>query len=769
MNRLKENLWLLVAIVLGIATTVYALSHLATDPSHVIPDLGGDGAKNNFTYLYHSIYGKGYWFDGMNYPFGEHIVYTDGQPLLSVMLASFKGVSISTALGLLWGLISLSYVLSIVYLYKVLREFKTPPLLAIIFAALITIFTPQILRLRSHYALSYTCVIPMLFYWTVKYSQSFRIKYCFYFFILGCVMAFLHPYYVGLILVWTFAFGAGYILLTKEKIALKLRRVTPLLLSVVAVTATVAITMRLTDPLRDRPKTPYIDPYELFTRPRQVVTSSLSPIWVSAKKNNLISQINDGGEGYAYVGLVTLITIFIATCAFLVKTIKRHRGSTQPDDDTINPVWLFIGFSTLLFSMGFPFTLHMSSIKYFFIFKQFRSLGRFSWIFYYIITVYAAAIISQFFTKKIEKRQYILAYSLLTITLFVWGYEASGYIKSSRQLADEAHYNYDSFFSKNEKNWTQFLAENHRSHSDFQAILMLPFFHIGTEKLWLDNPKTGWVMSLGTRAALQLQLPVIDVMMSRSSWSVAEKQVQIAAGPLSAKPMLNELKSSKPFLLMHFEEDSLDIDQKYLLKASDYIGHHAQCHVYACYPDRIRANDLKYTDSMRKLAATAPQGDRWLNAVSSTYIDHFDNGHAKDKLYGSGAAAYQDADSIIVANIPLKIEGEPILFELSCWFLLSDKDHASPYFTYILFDSTGRTIDFQDMLTNKSHDNNGLWFRASRYIPMDNNCHSMRLILRNLPPPSYIAMDELVLRPANTTLVSKSADGKIMINNHIFH
>src|SRR5665213_2671334 len=155
MDKLRSNSWLLVTVLFAVCLTVFTLSHLVTQPWHVIPELGGDGAKNIFTYLYHSMYGKGYWFDGMNYPYGEHIVYTDGQPVLSVLLTCFKGVTAGEALTVLWLLIGLSYVLAILYLYKILSHFRVAPLAAMLFAGLIGIFTPQIVRLQGHYALSY--------------------------------------------------------------------------------------------------------------------------------------------------------------------------------------------------------------------------------------------------------------------------------------------------------------------------------------------------------------------------------------------------------------------------------------------------------------------------------------------------------------------------------------------------------------------------------------------------------------------------------------
>lgn len=48
--------------------------------------LGGspDALKNYYTPWYHAKFDTSYvWFNGMNYPFGEHVTYTDCQPLVA--------------------------------------------------------------------------------------------------------------------------------------------------------------------------------------------------------------------------------------------------------------------------------------------------------------------------------------------------------------------------------------------------------------------------------------------------------------------------------------------------------------------------------------------------------------------------------------------------------------------------------------------------------------------------------------------------------------
>src|SRR5688572_29704496 len=52
--------------------------------------LKGDGIKNYFCYLYFIHYDQGTHFTGMNYPFGENILFTDNMPALAWAIATLK-------------------------------------------------------------------------------------------------------------------------------------------------------------------------------------------------------------------------------------------------------------------------------------------------------------------------------------------------------------------------------------------------------------------------------------------------------------------------------------------------------------------------------------------------------------------------------------------------------------------------------------------------------------------------------------------------------
>jgi len=767
MTQLQRKIWFLVAVLFAVLVTILTLSHMVANPSHIIPELGRDGAKNNFTYLYQCMYGKGYWFDGMNYPYGEHIVYTDGQPVLSVLFTCFKNVSAGDALTVLWLLIGFSYVLSILYVYKILVHFKTGPLAALLFAGLTCIFTPQILRLQGHYALSYTCIIPMLFYWTIQYHELHRLRYCMYVFIAGCIMAFIHPYYAAMMLIWVGCYAIAYFIFTKATLISKLKFISPIAASVIGIMAVVAIVMKLTDPITDRPVSPLNTFYETCTRPKQIITSTYSPVWQFVKERLSFKAISDGGEGYMYLGIAVIFILMISVCSGIINSIKKKRVIINAGDSGFSPVWIFAAFFALLFSMGVPFIWHIQWLNYLSVFKQFRSLGRFSWIAYYVIAIYAVIVVYQYSLRLIKNKKLFAGYGVLVLSIGIWSYEASGYIAYSRKLSDCAVYNYNMIFSTYEQSWPSWLQERRLNKNDFQAILLLPFFHVGTEKLWLGDP--GWLLTMGSKAALQLHLPIIDVNMSRSSWSQAQKQVKIAGGEYVDMPILHDIKSTKPFLLMKFQDDTLNPDQKYLLTASDYIGHFSQCDIYACYPERLAEHYKRNVAYINTITPFMKQEDTCIGGKGSPwYVNHFDSRQTALHLFGAGSAGVIAHDDSLVAEFPVRPHGDSELYEFSCWFLLGNKDFRSAYINLEMINSAGKHDTSTNALTRESADSYGMWFRASKYFYIHNNISMVRCNLVNTPNPAYLAMDEMLLRPADALIISKAADGSVLVNNHLF-
>lgn len=763
MNLLRKYGWSLVALTSIVCIVVYALQYIALVPWRMLPDIGGDGAKNNFTYLYHSMYGSGYWFTGMNFPFGEHIVFTDAVPLFSVFFATIGNVPAPVALTVLWWAVCLSYVLGMYYIFKLLRTYHVTPVMSIVFACLIGLLTPQMLRLRGHYALSFTAIIPMVFYWTSQYNTTGKLKYCVWIAIAGILHTFIHPYYAGLLLIWALAYGVASFLMSNERIGRRLRHVVPMLLSVALVASVVAIVMKVTDPITDRPPTPFID-QNTFTDVYQTTTSALSPITMWLNRHGLMEKVANGGEGFNYAGLVALITTLVWIPVAVLLYIRRHKNGTN-DTKPEMLLWIVMALGILAFSMGIPFVWNMSLMDHLSVFKQFRSLGRFSWLYYYLITISAAVILFRFANWLQARSGKLIGYGFLGLCVAVWGLEARGYVTYARETSQNGAYNFDFTFSKFEQNWHDFLQEHHYKNTDFQAVISLPYYHIGSEKLWIGEP--GWSHSQTTKCGLQLHLPIIDVMLSRTSLHQTRELAKTCAGPYVDKPLLHMLPDNRPMLLLHFQSDSLDPDQKWLLSAASLIGQHSEFNVYALSATKLlQLEAAKTAEIDALLPALATNRELLTGADGTLFTEHFD-GLPASGLGGKGACSYMPpADTTLLTIHRTTKESDSV--EFSCWFNLAGGNPIAPLIKLQFRDSGNNLLGQIAVEPKQSVDSYRDWYRASRYFRVPQGCTTISCQLFRMGVNTYSAIDEVLLRPASSVVISRTPDGSIMVNNHLF-
>lgn len=759
MNQSRSIAWLAATVLFAVALVTIGLSYFVTDPAHVFPEMGGDGAKNAFTYLYHSMYGEGYWFTGMNYPYGEHIVFTDGIPLFSVFFASIGNVSSGTALTVLWWAVAMSYVLATVYMYKALLRMGLPPLWAMLGAGLICMMTPQWIRLRGHYGLSFVCIVPMLLYWTLAWYQERKNEYWVFVFLMGIVFSFLHPYYAGIILVWVFAFATGFVLADKGAMKQKLKMMVPAAVAAVAVPAVVMVVMKLTDPVGDRLPTPYTSD-EGFATFNRLLSAVFSPFWEIVGQREWVHNVADGGEGFGYIGLVPIVVLVASVVMYFVR---------RKEMKVVALTWvaLFMALGIAAFSMGVPMRWHIPGMmKVLFVFKQFRTIGRFAWMSYYIIGAFSVVTIYSWYSRLVADGRRKLAVGLLSLGFVVWSVEVYGYMQAMRKVADIGRYNHSVMFSTQEKSWPQFLREHGKKADDFQALLLLKYFNVGTDKLWIGEP--GWLITLGTRAATQLHLPIVDAMMARSSIYRAQELARTVAGPYAEKPLLQMLKSDKPFLLLNYDVDLLSPDEAYLLNASDYIGDYSQCRVYACYPQRIRIADKAARDSVLAIAELLkPGADTCIGDCGSWYVEHFDTGIHK-RYHGFIGESETMVHDKVVASIAVTQARDSTIYEFSCWFRLEHEDYRSPNVVLQMQGADGKTLSEITVKTHNAVDSRRDWYRASAYFYMLAACRTVRCKVINEPAPAYRMMDELLLRPAGALIISKGgADYDVFANGHV--
>ena len=86
MNRLKSYIPSLILILSGLGVLYVGFGKALTRPNIYVFGKGFDAWKNYFTPAWFVEYDSGFHFSGMNHPFGEHVLFTDNQPLISWIL-----------------------------------------------------------------------------------------------------------------------------------------------------------------------------------------------------------------------------------------------------------------------------------------------------------------------------------------------------------------------------------------------------------------------------------------------------------------------------------------------------------------------------------------------------------------------------------------------------------------------------------------------------------------------------------------------------------
>lgn len=743
----------------AVLLTTFVLTNMVLDPSHVIIGLDGDSIKNFYTYLYHTLYDNGLWFTGMNYPYGEHAIYTDGMPALSTLVIWMRDtfhLQHDTIVAAFYVTLALGYGLGIFYVYKLFVHFGVKPWWAIVFAGLVIILSPQQTRLAGHFGLGMLCVIPMLWYWQARYDGTAHWRYAVYVAVFSFVIAFIHPYLLAVSFLFTGAYILTCFFYAKRTFRERLIFIWPIVLALIVAFAAVKGVLYATDPVTDRPTIPW-GLLEYCTKMEDLITSPLSPLWPS--DTNI-------SEGFAYIGVVTMAVVPVSLLIAVALLVKRKK--IESVHTGMSSKWLLIAGIALLIASGKPIEWMGGDLPpYLSVLRQFRSLGRFAWIFYYVITVYTGVCLYKWFAILLQRNWKLAAYGMLLLAISVWVYDASGYVSFLRQITGQrSKHQYIQYFYWDREDPLTVLEKSGYTPDSFQAIISLPFMYIGTDKLWLHEDGDR-ALALATRVSVNTGLPMVNAMLARTSWQQGFKQAKLIGGPFAHKPLLDDISSDKPFLISYFTENELDEDSRYLLRLADNIGWVDGCEIYKLYPERLRREDARCIDSAMAIAAAVTAMDSCVACTSPFFVVHYDEKKYDKAFWGSGAEThmYKSEDTLLTLDMPPMVNESR--YEFSIWVLVNDVDYRSPAFHLKLYDTAGNMLKEEYIPTKISTDNHGMWLRVSKYFSMPAGTRRMVCQVDNNPDKlDYIAIDELLIRPANALMISKNGNAALA-NNHL--
>ncbi len=755
LNRRWRAHWIGMAVVglVAIAVVLLIFPFVAAHPDDYFFLNAGDGLKGYFAMAYYLKYDTGMHFSGMNYPFGEHINYPDLQPLISNVMRLLKALGLPVAehaVGFINVVALLGLALTPVVLYAILRRTRLPVWYAGLTALLIGFMSPQIERLGGHMALSYACFVPFSWYCLIRIQEApLRTKWYIVFSTSSLLMAGTSAYFL--------ACASFFALAHALVLSWQLRRPWPVLwrLAVAAVVPLIGFRswLWLTDPVTDRPETPYgflvylASPATVFTP----VMAPLRDLWQA-----LFHTEPQGFEGWAYVGLVGAAVAVVSAIAVVGRLWRRQWGRVLRP---VLPLHLRSGLWAagvmLLLAFGWPFKFGAFEwlVRYAGPLKQFRALGRFAWPFFYVFSTYTAYYLFRLWRYLYLHGAGAFARSWLVLPLVIWAGEAYIQVHAKAQAVEQGA-GAVAFMDGASSAAVQQLSWSNRQASDFQAILPLPFFSIGTEKTDLSGSEASIKQSY--RTALALGLPLMGSAMARTSISQGLQHIQLLSSPLIGKKILGQLPSDKPFLLL-VTPDPLTLAEQRLVGLAHKLVSTPELTLYELPVAALAATSRTQERAQAEhvLPAMIAKENIYSSTGKGVLMESFDQCKDPRGRLAAGAFYAPEAGFSVLYDGLLPAPADTGRYEAAVW-MNGKMAYGYGNMQVKLYDAGGEVIVHE--LTDARHTTEvlGDWLRIE--VPFHRPPQAVRIQV--LYDSQDLLADDLLIRPLDTDAYYYVGQGK---------
>lgn len=496
----------------------------------------GDGYKTYHAYLYHVRHDSTYsHFEGMNYPYGEHVVPGDTEPVLSnaVKWLSARGLPVEAhVLGILNFSMLVSLLLCALFLYLILSRLQLPFWYALAASVAVTFLAPQLHRMVSHYGLARPEVIPMVLYGLLRMEETKLYRYSI---LIGLVTLFysaIHFYFFALIASTVTAYFFFRLLLLRNWQAWPTYLMHYLFQLIVPLLFFYFWMMHL-DPVTDRSAAPWgFFFYRAY--PAGVLTSPFEPHWQWLSEIGLAIRSLDF-EARTYIGLVAIVGVLSMLAWWLWRRFKTKTETVLVEAKAHHHFLLFqllSGLAVLLFAFGLPFIIPglEGLVEWMGPIRQFRSIARFAWVLYFTANI---AVLAWLY---FQLRQWVY---LLIIPLAILWFEAYHYNRGVDLRLD---------FIEDYEPGRRFTDIPGLGLDNYQAIVPIPYYNIGSDQFWWDV--SGFIGQKSMTLSVQTGLPLTAAMLTRTSRRQTLHQLQLVTEPYRPPRLLDDLPSDAPLLMI---------------------------------------------------------------------------------------------------------------------------------------------------------------------------------------------------------------------------
>lgn len=752
-NRLG---WWALHLVLG-GMIWFLFRTVLLHPTQSLIWLGGDGTKNYYAYIYQCLYGHGSQFYGMFYPYGEHMFYTDNQPLLVWIFYALKHY-------FSWGepeaymLMNITFPLMMwisgMYSYGLLRKLQISVVLSILGSCLMVFLPPNFFKIFGHYGMSYSLWYTGSLYYVVSYFMQHKQRYLWKLSVLLIISGFFHAYNIAITSLMIAGFSLIYYLQQHKPWREKAKPLLTLWMYVFGVLLIWLLFIRLSDPVHDRPNTPY-GILQFCTHLPDVFTSIYSDFGVIFSELFHTHQGADILESYAYIGFFNILFVVYLLLYGVMYSCRKKLPFTLY---TLQPLqWALVGggLICLLFAMGIPFIWGLQSVYIQLpILKQFRALGRFSWGLFFTLTPAMLISVQAFIHELKNSKQWQGLITLCSLGILLLTLEIFSYTTVLQQNVDQAYKNHQAFKS-NHSAIVEFNTQHHIA-DNYQCLMALPFFLNGSDKI--VQPNYGHISDFAYQYTLTTGLPLVNAYLGRSSWSRTFQLIKLVGGAWTNKSDIEKLFTAKPILIAAYNGSSFTAGERHLIQHAQPIGQLAQWQFYSLSLRNLVLHEQEAADIILK----HPVSDE-KNAITN----HFETTQSHIYFTGQGAKKISDSSIVVLYEgaIPFAMQDT---IQASVWARVDTTLFYMPTLTLTYFNQFHQPIRKDYSIGAHSTDNHPFWFRIDHEFIMADSLRFVRIELENHDKKAASHIDDFCIQSSHDTIIYKQKN-YILINNHRFN
>jgi hypothetical protein len=710
----------------------------------------GDGILSYYNSYYLAKFDTSLMFSrSINYPYGEVAFYTQSQPFIAGTLKfiseNIVDVTVYTV-GVINFLMLFSIVMAAIILYLLLTEMGLPSLYGLFVSVGIAFLSPQIDRFPGHFSLSYVFAIPLLLYLLLLFHKRQRkilissITGAVLFVLMTCHVYFVAFFGIAIAFYWISAFinprDHGSIPPVKAFLCIALQLIIPVLIFYL-------ITSHYSYLSPDRPSKPYG-----FLVYKASPESVLLPLWVDYGK--IIHRFWKLGyvqwEGVSYVGITAAVGFFVLLAGLLKKILKRNwKALFQVTDNYFLNIMFWASFAALLYSFGYPFIFGLEALLEFLgPLQQMRAIGRFAWLFYFVMNIVA---FYRIWSWRQTSRKKALKNTILILCMILLYTDVYYFLKSRQGYLNNKFPAWSD--SRNAEHDNQWVA--HIDAKKYQAILPLPFYHMGSDNYSI-NARCN-MLANSFLVSMKTGLPVAAIYISRASISQSIKNIALVLEPYRDLKILKDFPNKKPFLIVAARCNEFTPEEKNLLHLSFKIDSNTFFNLYRLdYDSLLMIPRRKSKEIIREFADRPDQiQDSIYKSDNVAVVEHlnFDASSQAEGYQGKALQITGRSSVLLFDNyIPSGIDS---IHLLSFWLCPVDKDLVPKTRLEIaLFNDKGIQYDYRNEMMGsflKTVDNS--WGLVEYPIRLLKPGSRVRITAYNteVNRKQLYLIDELLIRP----------------------